>query len=242
MKIFTYRLTYLSDSMDTNSRKQEDFDLQILGNKSCFVSNNYKFGFQNIRMMAASGQGLATATGNIMKLPKSSFRYSLYKENNNVIYYEKVYSYGLKYNEKISFNWKLTGEKKKIDIYNCSEAITNYGGRTWIAWYTDEIPISEGPYKFKGLPGMIIQLYDTKNQYNFSLIEVQLNKDYSIFYDDTFNNYKEISRKEFFESSMNLKNNYVNNIENQGITFLVKDKADIQRNINRKSNNPIELK
>ncbi|WP_267406830.1 MULTISPECIES: GLPGLI family protein [unclassified Chryseobacterium] len=242
MKIFTYRLTYFSDSTNTESSKQEDFDLQILGNKSCFVSTNYKFGYQNIRMMAASGQGLAVAAGNLMKLPKSVFRYSIYKENNDIAFYEKVYSFGLKYYEKASFDWKLSKEKKKIDTYNCNKATLTYGGREWIAWYTTEIPISEGPYKFKGLPGMIIQLYDVKNQYNFSLIEVQTNKYYPIFYDESFNNYKEISRKEYFATRDNLKNNYVNNVESQGITFQAKDKADIQRNINKKGNNPIELK
>lgn len=242
MKIFTYRLVYLPDSANTEYRNEEDFDLQILDHKSCFVSTNYKFGFQNIKMMAANGQNLALAAANVMKLPKTSFRYSIYKENDHVSVYEKVYSYGLKYNETVSFNWKLTGEKKKIDVYNCSKAVAHYGGRTWEAWYTEEIPIPEGPYKFRGLPGMIIQIYDTKNNYNFSLIEVQTNKDYPLFYDDTFNNYKEITKKEFFSTRENLKQNYVNNAESKGTSFLAKDKADIQRAINKKNNNPLELK
>lgn len=89
MKIFTYRLIYLPNSANTDDRHQEDFDLQILDNKACFVSTNYKFGFQNIKMMAANGQNLALAAANVMKLPRTSFRFSVYKENDRIQYMKR---------------------------------------------------------------------------------------------------------------------------------------------------------
>ncbi|MGA9211116.1 GLPGLI family protein, partial [Kaistella sp.] len=46
-----------------------------------------------------------------------------------------------------------------------------FGGRKWIAWFSKEIEISEGPYKFRGLPGMIFQIYDDKNNFEFTLVK-----------------------------------------------------------------------
>lgn len=32
------------------------------------------------------------------------------------------------------------------------KATCDFAGRKWIAWFTTEIPIQDGPYKFYGLP------------------------------------------------------------------------------------------
>ena len=61
------------------------------------------------------------------------------------------------------------------------------------------------------------------------------------FYNDYFKKYKEINRVEYFEARENLKNNYVNAAENNGITFRQENKREIQNRVN-KNNNPIELK
>lgn len=71
--------------------------------------------------------------------------------------------------EKI--NWQLHNNTKVYQNLALQKATTNFGGRKWTAWFTKEFPFSEGPYKFQGLPGLIILLQDEKNQYNFSFIE-----------------------------------------------------------------------
>lgn len=67
--------------------------------------------------------------------------------------------------------WKLSEETKKIEDFSVQKATTNFGGRNWTAWFTKEIPFSEGPYKFTGLPGLIVSLEDSENQFSFSLIK-----------------------------------------------------------------------
>lgn len=44
-----------------------------------------------------------------------------------------------------SVNWKLIEEEKKIQVFNCKKATGQYRGRTYIAWFSPEIPIPEGP-------------------------------------------------------------------------------------------------
>ena len=70
-------------------------------------------------------------------------------------------------------NWKITSEQKMIGKYKSQKAETTYGGRNWIAWFTTELPFSDGPYVFSGLPGLIVSIQDSNNEYSFNLIEVK---------------------------------------------------------------------
>lgn len=55
-------------------------------------------------------------------------------------------------------NWQITNEFKNILDYECQAATTKFRGREYIAYFTSEIPLSEGPFKFNGLPGMILKV------------------------------------------------------------------------------------
>lgn len=66
-------------------------------------------------------------------------------------------------------NWKLINKTDKILGHAVSMATTDFGGRKWIAWYTTEIPINDGPYKFYGLPGLILKISDAGNEYSFEI-------------------------------------------------------------------------
>jgi GLPGLI family protein len=90
---------------------------------------------------------------------------------NNYDEYDLLENTILKLQTKDVQNWKLTAEKKKIKELLLQKAITNWGGRTWTAWFTTEIPFQEGPYKFHGLPGLIVELYDDKSNYRFELVK-----------------------------------------------------------------------
>ncbi len=74
--------------------------------------------------------------------------------------------------EKPNLYWKLEEGSKKILNYNCKKARVEYGGRSYTAWYAPEIPISSGPYKFSDLPGLILEIYDSKNNFHFEAIAV----------------------------------------------------------------------
>lgn len=70
-------------------------------------------------------------------------------------------------------DWTITSEQKIIGKYQSQKAETTYGGRNWIAWFTTELPFSDGPYIFSGLPGLIVSIQDSNNDYSFNLIEVK---------------------------------------------------------------------
>jgi len=72
--------------------------------------------------------------------------------------------------------WKLSNDYQKVLSYNCQKATVRFRGRDFIAWFSSEIPISNGPWKFGGLPGLILKISDTKNNFTYECVGLELLK------------------------------------------------------------------
>lgn len=83
---------------------------------------------------------------------------------------EKNYIY---HESQVPLDWNITSESKDYSGYQVQKATTSFAGRDYEAWFTMEIPLPDGPYVFSGLPGLIVELYDTQNHYHFTLLSVQ---------------------------------------------------------------------
>lgn len=88
-------------------------------------------------------------------------------ENTSYITLSPLY-YSLKTND--IQHWKISDETKNIGNFKAQKATANFGGRHWEAWFSTELPFSEGPYKFRGLPGLILELKDNNENYLFSFV------------------------------------------------------------------------
>jgi len=73
---------------------------------------------------------------------------------------------------KPTLQWQVKPEKREILGHSCQRAEVSFGGRQWIAWFTSEIPLSEGPYKFGGLPGLILEVADSEGDYRYTCIGI----------------------------------------------------------------------
>jgi len=58
-------------------------------------------------------------------------------------------------------DWKILPDKKKIDKFDVQKATLDFGGRIWTAWFSQDFPFQDGPYKFHGLPGLILEMEDS---------------------------------------------------------------------------------
>jgi GLPGLI family protein len=70
--------------------------------------------------------------------------------------------------------WAITSETKQVDSFTCTKATTHFRGRDYVAWFCPDIPLPHGPSKFGGLPGLIVELFDTNkiNHYRMQDITV----------------------------------------------------------------------
>lgn len=73
-----------------------------------------------------------------------------------------------KYSEPIpALQWKIEGKDSVIAGYHCQAATTSLRGRQWRAWFTLDIPVSDGPWKLCGLPGLILRATDEQGYFDF---------------------------------------------------------------------------
>ncbi|MEN4760486.1 GLPGLI family protein [Chryseobacterium sp. C39-AII1] len=66
--------------------------------------------------------------------------------------------------------WNLSSETQEYNGYKLQKATADFGDRSWIAWFSNDINIKEGPYKFRGLPGLIFIVEDTDKNFIYKLI------------------------------------------------------------------------
>ena len=69
--------------------------------------------------------------------------------------------------------WTMEEGSEEILGYRCMKASTFYGGRHYTAYFTPEIPISDGPWKFHGLPGMILKVSDDEGDFTYEAISLE---------------------------------------------------------------------
>ncbi len=172
---FTYLLKAKLNTQTPDYIHEELFSLHIGENRAFFASAQ---SLKKDTVMANSIVSTKNADGSIVmgfkngtSLPKTKFSYTIIQSNEKVQYFQQVGMSVLTYKEPVIGNWRLMDETKVINTMNCKKATVTYKGRNWIAWYSTEIPFPYGPYKFSGLPGLIIKVTDDKNEYDFELVK-----------------------------------------------------------------------
>ncbi|MDR2682416.1 MAG: GLPGLI family protein, partial [Dysgonamonadaceae bacterium] len=85
---------------------------------------------------------------------------------------------------------------KDILGYACRRAECDFRGRKYIAWYSDEIPVSDGPWKFGGLPGLILEVGDSEGHYQFALVGIHSHATRAITLPDV--QYNKTSRNKYY--------------------------------------------
>ncbi|MGL5318419.1 MAG: GLPGLI family protein [Bacteroidales bacterium] len=111
--------------------------------------------------------------GGMKRSYDKSYIYKNYPSNNKMTVYDLVVK-DFVYEDNIPMaKWNILNDHKTILGYKCQKAKANYRGRNWIVWFAPEIPLSEGPWKLSGLPGLILQADDEKNEYNFICVGIK---------------------------------------------------------------------
>jgi GLPGLI family protein len=76
-----------------------------------------------------------------------------------------------------NMKWQFTSDKKTILDFPCKSAKTNFRGRNYTAYYTEKIPISNGPWKFGGLPGLILEISSEDGEFSWIVQNIHFNPD-----------------------------------------------------------------
>ena len=119
-----------------------------------------------------------------MTMPKFSEKIYKFYPDMKVQYVERISSgftpINIGYNDDTKFDWKISTDKEKIGEYNTQKATLDFGGRKWTAWFTPDLPFQDGPYKFHGLPGLIVKIEDDGKNYSWELKGNKKVKDFPV--------------------------------------------------------------
>ena len=233
----TYQLEFQEDSTDENSIKSETGVLYLSDAQSRYSS-----------LGKAVKDSLENMTNPVsMRMDEynqmTNFKYKIFKNYQDN---EKVFQYELKYKQDLKqIDWEIQQENKEILGFSVQKATGNFAGRNYIAWFAPELPFSDGPYKFSGLPGLIIEIADAQNYYHFRLkafqqlantVEKLLNLD----------NYKTVSQQELDQVRDDYNRDPIGTMQKAGIKFgwSEEDETKTRKELTekyKKRNNPIEL-
>mgnify|MGYP000859115521 FL=1 len=99
--------------------------------------------------------------------------------------------------------WTMGDSTREVLGYTCQQATADFRGRHWTAWFTTDIPVSEGPWKLGGLPGLILEAYDEGQQHVFTAVGLERVKDEPIIFNRSFggnHRFEQTNRLEFLRS------------------------------------------
>ncbi|PQJ79475.1 GLPGLI family protein [Polaribacter porphyrae] len=98
--------------------------------------------------------------------------------------------------------WEITQEFKMISGFKAQKATCLFRGRNYSAWFTKKIPIKYGPWKLNGLPGLILNVSDDKNEVAFNVTKIEIpniKNTKSNNYFEFNKTFKKISLKEYIK-------------------------------------------
>jgi len=165
---FTYQFAHVKDTLNPDTTLKQDVQTLLIGkniskyfsqkmiatcqNKSALFSENGVCGFEIFKNYPANKMTV-TELGTCL-----GFNYG-----ESFIYVEEI----------PEMKWEIKNDTSTILSYQCQKATTIFGRRKYEAWFTADIPSNNGPWKFGGLPGLILKVSDTKHEVIFECIGIE---------------------------------------------------------------------
>lgn len=245
---FIYQVTMKPDSTNSSDVKTELAHLDITANGSSFYpENRLKRDSVFSRMRQTSNFNFDRS---LMQSLRSNMDYIIDKDykTGEKVFKSQIARDQYSYTEDRPIAWKILPEISKIGDYKTQKAETTFAGRTWHAWFSTDLPFQDGPYKFSGLPGLIVKVEDSKGDYSFDLKETKkLNEKVNFAERGATINVK---RAAFLKQQEQFKKDpmaAINSSGRGGIRIQMdpnqrKQMEIRQKEEQKKNNNPIELK
>ncbi len=180
-----YEFQSPTDTSTLSLTPPEGYMLIAYENESRFLSSNKQFndsmsyefslknpGMNNPTMQEEVDELVEKFTEELSKWQKSEYStYTISKNIDERIIKNPLYAAFPPQHMEFPFlrQWNITNVTDTISGLYCQQAKIKYGGRDYTAWFAPEIPISDGPYVFSGLPGLIVKITDSRGWYTFQL-------------------------------------------------------------------------
>jgi GLPGLI family protein len=173
-----YTFTHISDTNQRDQPRVENMLLAIGKNASVYTS--YDKLNQGLSMQKQLAEQVKSQLGsnnvNIQvndlvrtnnRTPLTAIDYYYFAKERKFVTRERLFNSYLVEEIAPEIGWKILKDTMSFSGIPCQKATALFKGRNWTAWYATDLPFSSGPWKLNGLPGLIIQAYDDKNEVKF---------------------------------------------------------------------------
>lgn len=252
---FVYQVTMKPDASNKADVKTENAYLDISAEKSMFYSENRIKRDSVMRANFQSG-GARGFNRDQMESLRSNINYSIEKDKKSqkTLYKDRLGRDQYSYEEDRPLDWKILPETTKIGEYKVQKAETDFGGRKWTAWFTTDLPYQDGPYKFSGLPGLVVKAEDADGDYSFDLMKNYKIADFPEM--TTLGNIIKVKRTDYIKQQEKFKTDPMSFMNQSGGGIRMGNRgggnqnpADMRKRMEervkeevKKNSNPIELK
>lgn len=193
---------YRTDTMvlEIGNKVSRFYDPARLGRDSLYNARIKGMGTASIKSVSVfrgdNAKDLSGMQGTVGSSNMEGESYQIYKDKltstATVIDYVGSGGDKFRYEDELgTLPWKVTEVTDTLLSYTCQKATLHFRGRDYTAWFAPEIPVNDGPWKFMGLPGLILKVSDDKQLFSFALIGIkQLSPVKPIRIDDAKTNIK----------------------------------------------------
>lgn len=235
-----YRMLSVND-VDLPDNKKENIMLLEIGNNISKFYDYLKWMTDSmIDIHAANNVSMEESLNTILPLSKGGKSLNIFKNypDDKLTVTDIIPLSGIvKYEEDIDEpKWELASGNLEVCGYNCNKATASFRGRNYTAWYAPDIPVSDGPWKFTGLPGLILKIEDDLNHYSFECIAIEKSDGDAPIY-MLERSYIKVEKRDFEKALIDYNSNPASAIESTGII-----KSELPASASRsRPYNPIEL-
>ncbi|HBZ67975.1 MAG TPA: hypothetical protein DEO70_14165 [Bacteroidales bacterium] len=167
----SYRVETMNDSRKPD-KKTPDIQKLLIGRKISKIYSCTLFYYDSLAtvLIAKGAQNYPICQSPVMPVEVIK---DFSKKTLSVIYRTLTEDLFLYEEQLPEFNWIIQPEKKTILTHMCQKALTSFRGRNYEAWFAPDLPFPDGPFKFSGLPGLILEIRDTQGHYSFQCIGIK---------------------------------------------------------------------
>ncbi len=174
-----YRVTYNAKQVNDTANtpylyQQAQMRLDIGKSVTRFYNLSYLQWTEQVKQMILGGGAIDLGKAQPIRCMLWEF-YKNYPEQGKTLFLETVG--GVHYQsieDAETPSWQIMSDSVATIIgYNCQLAQAHFKGRVWYAWYAEDIPVPEGPWKLHGLPGLVLRAYDAQRQFCFEAVGLE---------------------------------------------------------------------
>jgi len=174
--IIHYKFSHVRDTANRQQPYTENMILFLGSHSSAYKSYDKKMADALVRRQIQ--EQMANNPGGNVRIMRgknsgSNTEYYQFAADGKLVRRERLINSYLIEESMPAINWKIENDTASFGGLHCQKATTHFKGRDYIAWFCPDLPFHSGPWKLNGLPGVIVDAHDTKNEVVFKFDGVE---------------------------------------------------------------------